>query len=98
MIIDHFDDRTIANMEVALERACRRLSSGSDKHQTRRLIANKIIECANRGDTTLGRLTESGYAAVKQLTAQLGERSHPRRTRATDSRFPAVSAQSRHNP
>ena len=98
MIIDHFNDRTIANMEVALERACRRLPSGSDKHQTRRLIANKIVECANRGNTTLGRLTEAGYAAAKQLTARSGEGSHPRRTKATDSRFAVVSAQSRHNP
>ena len=65
MIIDHFDDRTVANMEVALERACLLLSAGSEKHRARRIIASKIIECANRGDTTLSRLTEAGYAAAK---------------------------------
>ena len=68
MITERFNGRAIANMEVALERACLLLPTGSEKHRTRKLIANKIIECANRGDTTLSGLTEAGYAAVKQLT------------------------------
>lgn len=45
-------------MEVALERACLLLPTGSEKHNARRIIASKIIECANRGDATLSRLTE----------------------------------------
>ena len=69
MIVDHFNDRTMANMEVALERACLLLPTGSEKHRARRIIANKIIECANRGDTSLSRLTEAGYVAAKQLIA-----------------------------
>ncbi len=48
------------NMEVALERACLLLPTGSEKHRARRIIASKILDCANRGDTTLSRLT--GYA------------------------------------
>src|SRR4029453_18721135 len=84
MITELFNGRTMANMEVALERACLLLPTGSEKYRTRRLIANKIIECANRGDTTLSGLTEAGYAAVKQLTtAHSGVRSHPRRAKAT---------------
>ena len=67
MITDTFDRRTIAKMEVALERACLLLPTGSDKHNARRIIASKIIECANRGDATLSRLTEVGYAAAVQL-------------------------------
>ena len=69
MITDTFDRRTIAKMEVALERACLLLPTGSEKHNARRIIASKIIECANRGDATLSRLTEVGYAAAMQLTA-----------------------------
>ena len=69
MITERFNCRTMANMEVALERACLLLAAGGEKHKARRIIASKIIECANRGDTTLGRLTEAGYAAVIQLTA-----------------------------
>ena len=58
-----------APAEVALERACLLLPTGSEKHNARRIIASKIIECANRGDATLSRLTEAGYAAAMQLTA-----------------------------
>ena len=43
-------------MEEALERACLLLPTGSEKHRARRVVASKIIECANRGDTTLSRL------------------------------------------
>jgi hypothetical protein len=33
------------------------------------MIASKIIECAQRGNTSLIELTEAGYAASLQLTA-----------------------------
>jgi hypothetical protein len=69
MITDIFDRRTLANMEVALERACLLLPTGGEKHSARRIIARKIIECANRGDLTLSRLSEAGDAAAMQLTA-----------------------------
>jgi hypothetical protein len=67
MITDSFDRRTMANMEVALERACLLLPAGSE-HNARRIVASKIIECANRGDASLSRLTEAGYTAAMQLT------------------------------
>jgi hypothetical protein len=69
MITDAFDRRTISNMEVALERACLLLPAGGEKHRARRIIAGKIIECANRGETSLSRLTEVGYDAAMQLSA-----------------------------
>ena len=68
MITDAFNRRTIANMEVALDRACL-LPTDGEKHRARRIIAGKIIECANRGETSLSRLTEAGYAAAMQLGA-----------------------------
>jgi hypothetical protein len=69
MITDAFNRRTIANMEVALDRACLILPTDGEKHRARRIIAGKIIECANRGETSLSRLTEAGYAAAMQLGA-----------------------------
>ncbi|KRR10519.1 hypothetical protein [Bradyrhizobium valentinum] len=69
MIIDTFDRRTMARMEVALERACLLLPTGSEKHNARRIVASKIIECANRGETSLSRLSEAGYAAAMQLSS-----------------------------
>jgi len=71
MITEAFNRRTIANMEVALDRACLVLPTDSEKHRARRIIAGKIIECANRGETSLSRLTEAGYAAgISQSSRQ----------------------------
>jgi hypothetical protein len=50
----------------------------------RRIIANKIIECANRGDTTLSRLTEAGYAAAMQLTASVPVRNSVKKKEAAN--------------
>jgi hypothetical protein len=69
MITDSFNSRTIANMELALERACLLLPTGGEEHRARRIIAGKIIECANRGETSLSRLTEVGYAAAMRLSS-----------------------------
>ena len=69
MITDTFDGHTLAKMDVALERACLLLPTGSEKHNARRIIASKIIKCAIRGDASLSGLTEAGYAAAMQLSA-----------------------------
>jgi hypothetical protein len=69
MIADSFESRTLADMEVALERACRILSTGAEEHEFRRHIASKILECAEGGDKTLGGLTEAGRAAAFELRA-----------------------------
>jgi hypothetical protein len=71
MITESFDQRTLANMEVALERACKVLAIGSEQHEARRHIASRILECAEGGDRTLGGLTEAGRAAASELSAAL---------------------------
>lgn len=63
MIMQSFDARTLANMEVALERACATLGSVAEKHKARRHIANKIIRCAKSGARTLEALSEAGRVA-----------------------------------
>jgi hypothetical protein len=67
MISERFDRRTLANMEIALERACAVLSTGSDKHRARRHIASRIIRCAEGGNRTLGSLTAAAIAAAQEL-------------------------------
>lgn len=68
-----FDERTRANMEIALERSCVGLPSD---HQYRKYIADHIIQCAERGGRTLGALTEAGRrAASKLVTRSSGSRS-----------------------
>jgi hypothetical protein len=67
MIAESFDSRTLANMEVALERACGILSiERSELHEARH-IASEILRCAESGDRTLGGLTEAGHAAASEL-------------------------------
>jgi hypothetical protein len=73
MIADRFDSRTMANMEVALERACSALQSGQD-HAARRYVAKKILQCARKGNVTLTALTEAGQTAARELPATSGRR------------------------
>lgn len=47
------DERTAANMEVALEQVCRSMPHGGD-HGTRKRIAKKLLREARHGSTTLG--------------------------------------------
>ena len=67
MITQAFDSRTMAKMKEALERVCLLHPTG-EEHGARRMIANKIIECAQRGNTSLSELT-AAYSASLQLTA-----------------------------
>ena len=70
MIKDSFDDRTLANMEVALERACALLVQGNDHHEERRYIARSIVRCAKSGDHTLAGLTQAGSRAARALNVR----------------------------
>jgi hypothetical protein len=73
MIAESLDSRTLANMDVALERACEILSiERSELHEAWRHIASEILRCAESGDRTLGGLTEAGHAAASELRAAHG--------------------------
>jgi hypothetical protein len=74
MIAESFDRRTLAKIEVALERACAVLAIGSEERRAREHIAIKIIECARSGDKTLGGLTKAGLAAASEFRAADGAR------------------------
>ena len=60
MIMDRFGPRMAANMEIALERACDFLPLENQKHEARRYVASKILECAERGNGTVHALTAAG--------------------------------------
>lgn len=70
MITEKFDSRTLANMEVALERASRLLANGAEQHEHRRHIASRILERAEGGDKTLDGLTAAASAAARELRAR----------------------------
>jgi hypothetical protein len=70
MITDTLDERTRANMEVALERACQPLGHDGTTHACRQFVAMHMISAARDGATTLAELTEVGRAATRKLRAQ----------------------------
>lgn len=61
------DDRTMANLDVALEDACRRLPHGGD-HPLRKKIAQKLLQSACKGNTTLGGLSVVAQTALIEAT------------------------------
>jgi hypothetical protein len=58
-----FDSRTLANMNVALDRVCEKAAQGED-HSVRKRVARQIIKCARGGKTTLGELTAAGQRGL----------------------------------
>jgi hypothetical protein len=60
------DDRALANMEVALEDACKRFPNGGD-HESRRHVARKLMQSAKKGNTTLGELSAVADGALREL-------------------------------
>ena len=60
------DERTAANMEVALERVCKELPHGGD-HESRKHIAVQLIQSATEGNTTLGGLSVVARRALRDL-------------------------------
>ena len=61
-----FDERTQANMDVALNKICGELPHGGD-HESRKIIAEQLIQAARAGKTTLTELTYVGRRALVQL-------------------------------
>jgi len=82
MLAEKFDQRTLANMEVALERASKLLKHRAEQHEFRRYVASRILEHAEHGDKTLAGLTEAGSAAARELRDRARPDRHSRKTSA----------------
>ena len=54
-----FPERVQANMDVVLEEVCRELPNGGD-HESRRYVAEELIQTAREGKITLTDLTSAG--------------------------------------
>jgi hypothetical protein len=79
MIDEDFDSRTLANMNVALDRVCAENPRGED-HLLRKRVARHIIKCARGGKTGLGDLVAAGRRALIDVAPQ--ERQVQQRQRA----------------
>jgi len=69
MIADGFDSRTLACMQIALERVCRG-RPGGDSPELRKLIAESIILCAKGGKTGLGQLADAGERSLARIRGE----------------------------
>lgn len=65
----NLDERTKANMDVALEEACRALPHGGD-HDLRKKIAQRLLQSARKGNTTLNGLSVVARTALTEVTKQ----------------------------
>jgi hypothetical protein len=68
MIEGRYDSRTLANMNVALDRVCEKAAHGED-YAVRKRVAKQIIRCANSGKTALSDLTDAGQRALIKVAA-----------------------------
>ena len=64
--MSEFDERTQANMDVVLDEVCSQLQNGGD-HESRRFIAEHLMQAARGGNTTLRELTYVGQRALVWL-------------------------------
>jgi hypothetical protein len=65
-----FDERTQANMDSVLEETCRELPHHGGDHETRKYIAEHLIEAAQSGKTTLTDLRAVARQALLILTSR----------------------------
>jgi hypothetical protein len=63
----NLDDRTMANLDVALEEACRNLPHGG-AHAVRKRVAQKLLSNARKGNTTLSGLSAVARNAVLEVS------------------------------
>jgi hypothetical protein len=55
-------------MNVAPENACRVLPNSGGDHETRKYIAKKLFQAANKGERTLGALEAVARRALQELS------------------------------
>ena len=61
------DGRTVADMDIVLENVCRGLPNSGGDHATRKYVAQKLIQAAKKGNTTLGGLEAVGRRALQEI-------------------------------
>ena len=62
------DERTAANMDVVLEQVCRDLPHGGD-HESRKHIAQRLMQSAKKGNVTLEGLRAVASRALTELSS-----------------------------
>lgn len=60
-------ERAMANIESVLEEVCRAFPNGGD-HDSRKQIAQKLKDSAEKGHSKLGELRTVAQIAIKEIT------------------------------
>jgi hypothetical protein len=63
------DERTAANMDVVIEQVCRNLPHGGD-HESRKYIAQKLMQSAKKGNVTLVGLRTVASRALSEQSSR----------------------------
>jgi hypothetical protein len=61
------DKRIIVSMEIVLENVCRGLPNSGGDHATRKYVAQKLVQAAKKGNTTLDGLEAVGRRALQEI-------------------------------
>jgi len=67
MLIE-LDQNTVANMTAALEHICKGLPVEKDNHETRKRIADAMIESAKAGKRSYFDLKDAGSKVLAEMT------------------------------
>jgi hypothetical protein len=67
--LSEFDERTQANMDVVLDEICGELPHGGD-HESRKAIAEQLMQAARGGKTGLRELTYVGRRALIEVLSK----------------------------
>lgn len=67
LVTQEFSARTIARMDVALERACRLLPDEMAGYASRKFVAERIVRCARTRTLRLAGMTEAARQAAADL-------------------------------
>jgi len=63
MITEQFDRRTMANLSITLELACRHLAD----HEDRKFVAERLMQSARAGRTSASQLNACAMKAITEL-------------------------------
>jgi hypothetical protein len=64
------DERTMAKLDVVLENVCRMLPNNGGDHETRKLIARKLVQAVKKGNTSLAGLEDVAHRALRDLASK----------------------------
>jgi hypothetical protein len=62
-------ERTRADMSAALERACRALPPDRDNYESRKFIAERLVERVQKGEYRLSQLIAAAKGALAELNS-----------------------------